>query len=178
MNPNKITIHYSATRPEWMQGRPLADKITEIRRWHMGRGWKQEGYHIFIDRDGLEGEGRPLWMQGAHVGGHNTDNIGICVLGGHGGQADGKFSDNFTAAQEKKLIEVIKRLQKQFNIPDSMVKGHNNYAATSCPGCDIPTWWKSAKGVPVISAPRIPNRKRSLGEILAGLFAAIFGKRN
>jgi hypothetical protein len=161
-----------------MAGRPLSEKIAEIRRWHVARKWKREGYHWFIDRGGEEGAGRPFWMQGAGVYRHNRNNIHICVLGGHGGQADGKFSDNFTPEQEKALIARIKALQEQFGIPDSEVKGHNNYAATSCPGCDIPTWWAE------VNKPQpIPNRKPStggkpsggLGALIAKLIEAIFG---
>jgi len=165
MKPTRITVHYAATKPNWFSGRTLLEKIAEIKRWHLARGFKREGYHWFIDVDGEEAQGRPFNMQGAHVYRHNKNNIGICLIGGYYGKADGQFRDNFTEAQEKALINRIKVLQKQFGIPDSQVFGHNNFAATACPGCDIPTWWSTAKNT------RTQGKAKSLAEILTSIFA-------
>lgn len=175
MIPKRITIHYSATRPEWMQGRPLSEKIAEITRWHKERKFRTIGYHYIIDRDGTMGTGRPPSEQGAHVKGHNKDNLGICMLGGHGGHADGQFDDWFTPEQKATVIALIKDLQGRYGIPDSAVKGHNNYNATSCPGCDIPTWWAGVNR----PTQSIPNRKPSggLGAIIMKIIKAIFGRK-
>jgi hypothetical protein len=41
----EIILHCADTRPEWMAGRPLAEKVAEIRRWHVEeRGWRDIGY--------------------------------------------------------------------------------------------------------------------------------------
>ena len=53
-----------------------------IQRLHMlGRGFADVGYHYLIDGLGQLYEGRPIGVRGAHVGGHNTGAVGICLLG-------------------------------------------------------------------------------------------------
>jgi len=173
MTPKLITLHYSATRPEWMRGLGVAAKIAEINRWHLDRGWNGIGYHYVIDRDGSIGKGRPDNVQGAHTGGHNKDNLGICLLGGHGATAEGEFDDWFTPQQREAVIKLVGDLQDLYKIPDSAVKGHNNYNATSCPGCDIPTWWAAVNKTH--PKPRT-TPKFNLGEFIMNLLASIFGR--
>ena len=37
----EVILHCADTRPEWMLGRPIAEKVAEIRRWHVQqRGWR------------------------------------------------------------------------------------------------------------------------------------------
>jgi hypothetical protein len=140
---NEIIIHCTDTRPDWMQGKPLSAKVAEIRRWHTdpqpkGRGWKDIGYHFLIDRDGTVATGRPIEQVGAHVQGHNTGTIGISLLGGHGGAADDRFEDHFTAAQEIALRDLLVKLKTEYLI--SKVTGHNDYAAKACPCFRVSRW--------------------------------------
>ena len=84
---DEIIVHCAATRPDWWKSKSLGQKIAEVRRWHtaappVGRGWSDAGYHFLIDRNGRVGPGRPLERIGAHVVGHNTGTIGICLFGG------------------------------------------------------------------------------------------------
>ena len=66
----------------------------EIDRWHKERKWSGIGYHKVILNghresvrpyvaadDGVVEDGRPLDTMGAHVLGHNSDSIGICLIG-------------------------------------------------------------------------------------------------
>lgn len=40
----EIILHCADTRPDWMAGRPLLEKVAEIRRWHVEqRGWRDIG---------------------------------------------------------------------------------------------------------------------------------------
>lgn len=132
----EIILHCADTRPEWMAGRPLAEKVAEIRRWHVQqRGWRDIGYHWVIDRDGNFAIGRRETEIGAHVEGHNRGTIGICLLGGYGASASDPFGKNFTAAQAaavKRLISVIKG-----RTAIEKVSGHNDYAAKACPGFKV-----------------------------------------
>ena len=80
---NEIIVHCTATRPEWMVSRPLSDKVTEVKRWHVqDNGWADIGYHYLVDRGGAIATGRPLGKVGAHVRGRNTGSIGIALIGG------------------------------------------------------------------------------------------------
>ena len=104
----EIIVHCSATQPKWMEGRPVEDKIAEIRRWHVqDRGWRDIGYHFLVDRDGRFGIGRPLEDMGAHCKGHNKGTVGICLLGGFGSEADDLFADHFTPAQDAEQWTMI-----------------------------------------------------------------------
>lgn len=131
---DEIVVHCSATRREWMSEFPLSAQVDEIRRWHVaGNGWSDIGYHFLIGRDGAVLPGRPLDKVGAHVRGHNTGTIGVCLIGGHGSSADDAFSDHFTEAQETTLRTLIGCLDAVIGKP-LKVTGHNDYAAKACPG--------------------------------------------
>ena len=129
---DEVIIHCTATRANWWQGKSTVAKAAEVERWHLDRGFSSIGYHWIIDRDGTTIAGRPEEMTGAHVRGHNSQSIGITLLGGHGSNADDEFDDHFTPEQEialRKLIDDIKRRH-----PIKKVTGHNAYSPKACPG--------------------------------------------
>lgn len=154
---DEIIIHCAATRPDWMAGKPLAAKVTEIRRWHVrDNGWSDIGYHWIIDRDGTVAPGRPEGTPGAHTQGHNTGSIGICLLGGHGSSAKDDFHQNFTVAQEDALVQLIESIKTRAKI--TKISGHNEYANKACPGFNVPEWYPEAREhfVRAASATRSP----------------------
>ena len=129
----EIILHCADTRPEWMAGHPLVEKVAEIRRWHVQqRGWRDIGYHWVIDRDGAVAPGRSETEIGAHVEGHNRGTIGICLLGGYGAAADDPFESNFTTAQAAVARRLIEEIKGRAAI--RKVSGHNDYATKACPG--------------------------------------------
>jgi hypothetical protein len=135
----EIILHCSATRPDWLGASPLSAKLAEIRRWHMqDRGWRSIGYHWLIDFDGQRAAGRPETEIGAHVEGHNRGTIGICLIGGHGADADDTFGDHFTPAQARALRALIADIRSRTQI--AKVTGHNTYAAKACPGFRVTGW--------------------------------------
>jgi N-acetylmuramoyl-L-alanine amidase len=138
---NEIIVHCTATRPDWWETRTTAQKVAEVKRWHVqDRGWSDIGYHFLIDRDGKVVAGRPLQDVGAHTQGHNTGTIGISLFGGHGSAATDAFAENYTPEQDKALRDLIAHLRT--NYPSiTKVSGHNQYAAKACPGFNVPTWY-------------------------------------
>jgi N-acetylmuramoyl-L-alanine amidase len=168
-----IFVHCSATRPEWMGGNHLASKVAEIRRWHVrDRGWKDIGYHWIIDRDGSLAPGRPENQVGSHVKGHNTGSIGICLIGGHGSNADDPFSLNFTPEQDAALRKLIAEIKKR--TPISAIRGHNEVAAKACPGFTVKKWLVERNPAPKpapVPAPAAPRHW------LVELIMSIFGGR-
>lgn len=148
-NITTIIVHCSATRADWMAGRTLADKVDEIRRWHVEeRGWSDIGYNYVIDRDGTVAIGRDRDHDGdtfeeigAHVQGHNIESLGVCLIGGHGSAATDAFSDNFTPAQDRALRELIDKIETKLG--DMTIAGHNDYAAKACPGFKVDRWLHS-----------------------------------
>ena len=149
---SEIIVHCSATRPEWMANEAMANQVREIRRWHMQeRGWKDIGYHYLIGRNGAIATGRPVEQVGAHVQGHNTGTIGVCLIGGHGSSETDLFGQHFTTQQENALRHLLADLQHRYKI--NKVTGHNQYAAKACPGFSVPKWLKTA------SAPKVIDHK-------------------
>ena len=73
-----IVIHCSDT---------LIGDVDTIRKYHMmpaergGRGFSDIGYHFVIIPNGTVQVGRPENVVGAHTIGHNTDSIGVCLIG-------------------------------------------------------------------------------------------------
>lgn len=136
----EITVHCAATRPGWMAGQPLADKVAEIRRWHMAapNHWKGIGYHWIIDRDGKVLPGRAENVIGAGVVGHNNGVIHVCLLGGHGSAETDQFPEHFTYSQDVTLRQMIDAISARTQI--ERISGHNEKAAKACPGFNVPKW--------------------------------------
>lgn len=133
---NLIVIHCAATRPSMDVG---ADTIKE---WHLQRGFNDIGYHFVIRRDGKTEKGRPLDKIGAHVKGHNTHSIGICLVGGVSEEDYTKAENNFTQAQWHELKRLLKMLRQ--NWPDAKIVGHRDLDPhKACPSFSVKDWLKS-----------------------------------
>jgi hypothetical protein len=153
---NKIVVHCTATRPEWWADKSAAQKVAEVRRWHVeDRGWSDVGYHWLVDRSGEVVEGRPLERAGAHAKGHNANSIGIAIFGGHGGNASDRFEDNFTKEQDVALRKLIAKLKDRY--PIGSVIGHNEVANKACPTFEVSKW---LVGEPISRSPAIILSKR------------------
>lgn len=121
---NKVIIHCSNT-PESMD-----IGVDKIREWHIkGNGWKDVGYHYIIRKDGKIELGRGLNEIGSHTKGYNKESIGVCYIGGW------EDNDDRTDAQKKTLLELIKKLKKNFK--DITIHGHNEFSNKSCPNFNV-----------------------------------------
>lgn len=132
------TIHCSAT-PE---GRN--NTAAEINAWDIAK-FKQKSYHFIILLDGTVVENLPLTVKGAHVGGHNTGNIGICYVGGMDKKMQ-KAKDTRTEAQKKAMKDLVIKLKAKY--PNIIILGHNNWPKVykSCPSFSVNSWLK-AEGI-------------------------------
>ena len=170
---HEIIIHATATSANWRAGEPTSAKVAEVRRWHVEeRKWSDIGYHYLIDRDGTVATGRPLSRVGAHVQGHNTGSVGIALFGGHGGVADGMFSDNYTTAQDDALRSLIGRLKAVY--PITQISGHNEYASKACPCFNAVEWYLEPMKPRPVPKPVTPVSPFSA---LLTWLAKIFGGR-
>lgn len=126
-----LTLHAAATTASMDIG------VHEIRQWHLARGWRDVGYHYVIRRDGTLECGRPENQTGAHVGGYNTGNIGVCMAGGV--KDDGKTpEDNFTKAQWSALDALLAELHERY--PEALIMGHNGFPGHESRGCPCFDW--------------------------------------
>jgi len=138
-----LTIHCAATRENVF----VSEKtIKEIGLSRFG----QPAYHLVIDQDGEYYRHLPDDKRGAHVGGHNTGNIGICYIGGLD-----KFSkpkDTRSREQKKTMRTLIRTYQARY--PGIQIMGHRDWSPDKnkngiidasewlkdCPCFDVKTW--------------------------------------
>lgn len=169
----KIVIHCSATK----NGKQLrTNKQTAAQRiddWHKARGYQRTewrtkqfnphlkyiGYHFVIDTDGTVETGRAVGEVGAHVKGHNTGSIGICLVGGI--TAQGKNHGEYTEAQWKALHQLLRKLEAKY--PNARICGHRDLSPDlngdgritknewlkDCPCFDVWSWLDSEEIVNV-----------------------------
>lgn len=141
-----LVVHCSATRPKMDVGR------AEINEWHAARGWGRIGYHYVIRRNGALETGREESEVGVHCKGHNSNSIGICMVGGVNDA--GKAEDNFTPSQFATLHAMLLDLRADY--PDAEILGHRDLSpdkdgdgivekwewVKDCPSFDVRAWWK------------------------------------
>jgi N-acetylmuramoyl-L-alanine amidase len=162
---NEIIIHCAATR----EGQNFT--VSQIRSWHLNRGWNDIGYHYVIYLDGTVVDGRPLSKTGAHVKNRNSGTIGICYVGGVA--KDGKTpKDTRTKAQKKSLDALIADLQDKYPTIKK-ISGHNQYANKACPSYDV----VQNKKLPVNSRNKYLQKLLALAGFYAGQHDGILGEK-
>jgi N-acetyl-anhydromuramyl-L-alanine amidase AmpD len=132
MKITHITVHCSATKASVYVDAAIID------RWHKEQGYQKIGYHFVIKRDGSVEGGRSPTEVGAHVAGHNTGNLGICLVGGL--DASGRPETNYTEQQFHSLTGLLWALKEQF--PTATILGHRDWPGVKkdCPCFDVRTW--------------------------------------
>ncbi len=143
MKIHTAVIHYSRTYPDqdytWEQ----------LTSDHKARGFREGGYHWYIRRNGTLIEGRAENVIGAHVGGKNSNRLGICWEGGierDTGPNVGVW--NISPEQEATLIDLLHNIQKRHPSCKNIV-GHIDLAPSQCPGLPkggVAEWWKEKSG--------------------------------
>ena len=127
--PNKITIHHTVQGPS--ANGPAA--VRQVQEYHQrNNSWCDIGYHFMIDRDGSIYEANPEDRVGAHVGGANTGNLGISLVG--------NFEDEQpSSAQINATAQLVRHLSGKYDIAldSSHIKGHRDQGSTACPGANL-----------------------------------------
>lgn len=132
-----LTIHCAAT-PE---GRHVS--ADQISAWDQAR-FGQTSYHWVIELDGSMHRTLRDDQLGAHTGGHNTGNIGICYVGGV--CKDNKTpKDTRTDAQKKSLLTLVRTYQGRY--PGIVIRGHRDWPGVkkACPSFDAQSWLKEVE---------------------------------
>ena len=137
----RMTIHHTSSG----SGGDSPSRMRGFQRYHMdSRGWCDIGYHFLVDLDGRIYEGRPLDLRGAHVGRHNTGNIGISLIGcfeprNCPTRSYGRNSP--TDAMIQSAGRLVATLSQLYGITRNTtnVKGHKQWsgASTDCPGINV-----------------------------------------
>ena len=128
MRPIKyIVIHCTAT--------PQDTKLQSIvNYWRNVLGWKNNGYHFIIDKNGNSTKITPLDKIANGVMNFNKYSIHISYIGGV--DNNGKPIDNRTTEQKHKLLYLVRELRNMF--PNAIVKGHRDFpnVKKDCPCFD------------------------------------------
>lgn len=132
-----LTIHCAAT-PE---GRDV--KAGTIDDWDRAK-FGQISYHWVIELDGTAVRGLPDTKKGAHTGGKNTGNIGICYVGGMDKQMKSP-KDTRTDAQKAAMARIVLEYQRKYS--GIIVRGHRDWPGVkkACPSFDVGAWLESLK---------------------------------
>ena len=126
---NKIIVHCADTP------KGAYFDIEDIRKWHVQEnGWIEVGYHYVILLDGSIQIGRSLDTIGAHCYGHNKLSVGVCYIGGKGG-------DTRTKAQKESLKTLLKTLKNIY--PIATIHGHRDFSDKDCPSFDATKEYKN-----------------------------------
>ena len=141
-----MTLHHTAG----FSATTLTDGLEQVRRiqdFHQnGRGWSDIGYQFLMDQEGRLYQGRPFLneadpfdqgprlVQGAHVGGANTGNIGVSLMGCYHPPEGVGCRDEITPVAIDSLIGTFGFLSERYDVSPDNMRGHRDFGATSCPG--------------------------------------------
>ena len=110
------------------------------------RGWSDIGYQFVIDRGGRLYQGRPfldgstslaqvpVLAMGAHVGGANSGNIGVSILGCYHPPAGTHCEQELTPAALDTYTTLFAFLSERYGIEPTLIRGHRDFSSTACPG--------------------------------------------
>lgn len=110
------------------------------------RGWSDIGYQFGIDRGGRLYQGRPFMdnstslnqvpvlAQGAHVGGANTGNIGVVIMGCYHPPAGSNCEQEITPEAFATYINLFAFLSERYGVQPRFIRGHRDFSQTACPG--------------------------------------------
>jgi hypothetical protein len=154
---NTIYIHCSASSPGgWVNS---AERIHSL---HVGQnGWDAIGYHYVIRHSGVIEGGRPRNRTGAGVGGHNSDSIHICLIGGldEAHKPSGHYFDAQWSSLENLVKALVDEAVTDFGLTP-LIRGHRDTdPMKACPCFDVAEWWAGVlkKGTEEPKAVELPR---------------------
>jgi hypothetical protein len=133
---SRFAIHHTVSP----QRGNVAAMVRGFQRFHMAsNGWCDIGYHFLVGMDGTVYEGRPLPLIGAHVGGHNTGNIGIAFVGCFDNSCPRSMGSRIPSDRAiRGAARVMRQLSRIYGsrVTDRTVLGHRQHSgqSTACPG--------------------------------------------
>lgn len=128
-----LAVHCTAT--------PQTATVSSIQSyWRNVLKWKMPGYHFIIKPNGEVVQLLEIEKVSNGVKGFNSVSINISYIGGV--DSKNKPIDNRTEAQKKALIDLLKKLKKQF--PKAIIQGHRDFPEVkkACPSFNAKTEYK------------------------------------
>ena len=117
--------------------------VSELKAKFIEDGWSDIGYHYVIRRDGTVEEGRQIDSVGGHLFGWDSVCLGICLVGGVGGNKDGEETTNYTYMQLESLIRLLVSIK--FKYPKAQIKAPFDFPGIDdgSPYFDVKEWVKT-----------------------------------
>ena len=145
-NYYRMTLHHTAGFAAVTLTEGL-EQVKRIQDFHQnGRGWSDIGYHYLMDQEGRLYQGRPYLnpsvpfadgpplVRGAHVGGNNTGNIGVSLMGCYHPPEGSDCRHVMTDAATDSLIVTYAYLSERYGVNPDALRGHRDFSNTACPG--------------------------------------------
>jgi N-acetylmuramoyl-L-alanine amidase len=101
--------------------------LEAIDRVHRMRGFACIGYHFVIFPTGEVGLGRDINQVGAHVKGHNTGSVGVCLIGNFN-------TESLEGEQYISMKYVLAALLRKLALSPERLFFHRDFNPTDCPG--------------------------------------------
>lgn len=126
----RMTVHHTAAYLATSADAPA--KVRQHQRYHMDdKGWPDIAYHFIIDSAGRVFVGRPTSARGDTATSYDpTGHFLVCCEGDLDRQAP-------TEAQLDALVYMLAWGATQFGVSPDTIRGHRDYAATTCPGAEL-----------------------------------------
>lgn len=158
--PRKLIIHHDGASRS-------GDSFDVINAYHKGLGFPISslgyfvGYQYLIERSGKLRQAREDNEIGAHTVGENATSIGICLAGNFDIESP-------TPAQVATLGQLMLALVETYNIPDTAIYPHRQYAKKSCYGSRLHDLW--AREVLADARGAVPDASKvAPREVVAGV---------
>lgn len=122
----RMTVHHTAALLETNAQAP--SRIRQHQRYHIDLGWPDLAYHFIVDANGHVYQGRPVDAIGDTGTDYDpTGHFLVC--------AEGNFDDQeITHAQLDSVVSLLAWGAETFEVTPSTIRGHRDWATTSCPG--------------------------------------------
>jgi len=126
----RITIHHGGV--DFPDDRNVVEYLLALQSWgRSDKGWIDIPYHFMIDRQGHIYETRPINFPGdTNTAYDPAGHALIAVMGNYENQT-------LSQVQLDALIAMTAFLTGEFGVPLERIRGHKDYADTTCPGADI-----------------------------------------
>lgn len=143
-----VSCHHTAGPVD----RSTDDAIRLVKSYHVAhrnKGWGGIGYHYCITRGGVILCLRPTYLKGAHVGGHNSNNIGVMVHGTVGDRMTRKQAEAYRwllLNAHTKYLPRAHRTDRRLHKPHTDRRGHNDWPGhtwNQCPGTFKPQFLRA-----------------------------------
>lgn len=132
---NYVTGHYTAGRLDTSDQDAIA-QAKSFHGFHKSKGWGGAGYHYLITRKGNIVCLRPTWMKGAHVGGNNSNNIGVVMCGTTGDEPSYAQRKSYRWLLDNAHTTKLPRAHRtDLNLANATRLGHNDWPGHTSNGC-------------------------------------------